>query len=138
MVRVPNEGKLFLLDQLLRTDAVEIGPFTLRLFRTAVTIGDGTVRADMVEANYDGYLPVVMERADWSAAIVSSDTAQSSWGAGLLTFFTDSGTQDVYGWFVTDQDDNFLLWGENFPLPITVSTSVPVTLFPVMRLDEIV
>lgn len=134
MIVVPDEGKVFLLEQLLRTDPAEIGSVWLRLFQNNITIGPTTVRSDLVESNYAGYSLVELTRPGWTAAQVSGDSALTSWGGGILSFFSTSGTQACYGYFVTDADDNYILWGENRSSAFLINTSAPLYLVPTMRL----
>jgi len=136
MIVVPDEGKKWLLDALLRTEPGDILPFYVRLFKNDADLDRYAVRADFEEANFDGYLPVELVRADWSPSVMNGIRAQTVYGTSFLTWVADSGTQDIYGYIVTDNDDNFVLWGDKFVPPIEVSDVVPVSFSPVMRLRD--
>lgn len=134
---IPDEGKLFLLNQLIRQDVTEIFPFVLRLFQNDVTPDADTVRADLTESSFAGYLPVELVRADWTAPLISDDRAESVWGTTPVAFTPSSGSQFCYGYFVTDIDDNFVLWAERKPVPSSLDPTHPLYLIPVMRLRQL-
>jgi hypothetical protein len=138
VIVVPDEGKVFLLDYLVRAAAGDVDDFWLRIWRNDVPITNATVRSDLTEANFSGYSPVQLVRASWTAPAVVDGSAQSTWGTTFLQFLASSGSQTCYGYFVVDADDNFVLWGERFTSPKLVSTLNPITLLPVMRLKAFV
>lgn len=136
MIVVPDEGKLFLLDLLLRTDPAEIGNVWLRLFKNDATLTALTVRDDLTESNFSGYSPVELVRADWTAPVINDDRAESVWGDSLVSFFASSGSQDCYGYMVTDADDNFVLWAEKRAAVFSIDPTHPLYLKPIMRLKQ--
>lgn len=134
MIVIPDEGKIWLADYLLSDPAPDTDPLVCRLFKTNTPLLAETVRSDLVEANYSGYLPIDLTRAGWTDAAMVDGWAQKTWGTTFLQFIPSSGTQDIWGYFVTDPDDNFILWGEKRATAKTVSASNPFLLLPVMRL----
>ena len=137
MITIPDEGKRFLLDFLLRPIVGTPLPWLLKLWRNDVDITDATVRGDLTEANYAGYLPVELTRAEWSESQMSDGYAQSRWQQELVEWIASAGSQTVYGVFVADPDDNFVLWGERLPAPFTITTTLPLFSVVAMRLTDI-
>lgn len=136
MIVVPNEGELWLLDLLLRETVPSTLKFVLRLYRNDWTPEKDSVRADASEATFAGYLPVEMDRAAWTAAQLVGGEAQSTYGTLYQQWLASSGNQLIYGYFVTDEDDNFILWAERFVTAVNVSAVTPVVMMPVLRLHS--
>jgi len=119
---------------MMRDPTVTGKDFILGLFENNLTITANTVLADVVVCSWAGYLPVTMPRGDWSAAQITSFFAQTAFGTGFTIFECTGGTGTTRGYYVTDADANFLLWGEKFADPITMSTGIQVPVLPTLRM----
>src|SRR5215831_6745176 len=95
---VVDTGELFLLDLLVKTALASPEDWVLRLYKTAVSIINTTVLADLTQADYDGYSPLSLTRSDWQDSVTVAGRAVSYWGTAPVNFVADSGTQDIYGW----------------------------------------
>jgi|688.fasta_scaffold177876_2 hypothetical protein len=112
---VPNIGE----TRLLRFLIGNASPTNLQLHLfTAPTSSsfptEDTVIGDFTTATASGYAPATLSTASWS---VGTDAGVSSalYNFGItFTFGTASGTQNVYGYYVSDNTGN-LLWAERFP-----------------------
>lgn len=134
----PNEGEIYLLKKLLKdTDAGTI-EFIIGLFSNNFTPLKASVLADITPATFTGYSPVTAARSVWTDPITVADgSAQSTYDTTFLQWIPTSGTQDIYGWYITDPDANYLIAAERFATaPITISTTNPIILLPVIRLHS--
>lgn len=92
----------------------------LRLFKNNVTPDNTKVIGDFTEATFSGYAAISL--TGWSAAAVTAHVAQSDPTAG--TFTITSGTQAIYGWYVTDSGGTVLYWAQRDPsAPVTLDAS---------------
>lgn len=108
---------------------------TVHLFTNNHTVTRNSVLSDFVECDFDGY---ASQDPAWVAAVQSGseDVALAPAlefiaGAGL------AGPQTVYGYFVTDDDDEYS-WGETFvdgPTTVTVVGQI-VRIFPQLKLKN--
>lgn len=121
-------GDVWLLADLTAGHEPELFPWRVHLFKNDVTVLRGTVVGDMVEADYDGYAAQDLVREEWLPPQLVASTAYATYGTEFVEFLADSGTQRIYGYYVTPQDDSVLLFGERFDNFIDVSTVVPVLL----------
>jgi len=134
---VPAEGENFLVELLTKTALSVSANWRLRLYVNDETIGADTVLADLDEASFDGYAPFELPRSDWSDPVQVSGRATVQWEPGVLWFECVTGSEDIYGWFVTDADDTVILFGDRLPgAPVTCDPSNPIPLTPVLRLTS--
>jgi hypothetical protein len=99
------------------TGSSPISTAKLRLFKSNTTPSNATVLSDLTEATFAGYSAISL--SGWSAAVVTAHVAQSDPSPG--TFTITSGTQAIYGWYVTDSGNTKLLWAQR-------DTGAPITL----------
>lgn len=110
---VPNVGEV----RLLRYIVGNASPSNLQLHlytnnrdpQEADTYGSYTT------ATAIGYEPSILYTNSWSVGTDGSQVSSALYNNGItFTFGTASNTQNVYGYFVTDESNN-LLWAEKFP-----------------------
>lgn len=134
MILIPHEGARYLLKLLLK-DSVSSGlVFKQRLFQNSFTPTRDSVLGDFVEATFASYAPVDLARANWTDPVDQGVGALSVYGTSVLTWTATSGTQTVYGSYVTDDAGTVALWCELFPQPIITGASVPVAVLPLLTL----
>lgn len=107
---VANEGELVLLGWTLRDTSVT-DDIKLKLFRTDVTPSATSTVASFTEANFTDYTEKTLSRGSWGAPTTvsgkaSSTYADQSWTAGSA--------QTIYGYYVTNDAEDTLLWAEKF------------------------
>lgn len=104
----------------------------LRIFKNDYVPNRDIVLDDLVEATFAGYDPVPLDPANWTTPVDLNGVAVSYYGLGFINFLTTSGTQVVFGYYVTFDDGEKLLYAERFISSVTVSTTVPAPVWPVM------
>lgn len=131
---VPDEGEPLLLDQLLIVEA-DPGPvWHLHLYQNDYSPNKTSTLADFTEADFSTYAIVELLRSDWQASAEFGGAAYSFYGVTFIEWFAGSGSQVIYGYYVTDEADEFVLWCERFPTPQTASVVNSVKMQPSMRL----
>lgn len=90
----------------------------LRLFVNNIPVTPFNVPADFVECSATGYVAVGLNQGNW----VNTQFGNSWVGAyPTVTFNLTAGLgQTVYGYFVTDQSDNSVMWAGLFITPFAV------------------
>lgn len=131
-----DDAEAYLLDLLMRTDDLSGEVWHLHLYQNDFTPLADSVLADFFECNFSGYDVIELTRADWSEASSVGGIAQTTWGTGFQQWLTTSGSQDVYGYYITTNDDLLALWGERFATKFIVTTVNPVLMLPTMRLHS--
>lgn len=82
---------------------------TCHLFQNDYHPIPGVVIGDLTEADFDGYSAVVLV-GTWSSVAIADHIAFTTFSAAAV-FTVDSGyadSQTVYGYYLTDVDDNLL------------------------------
>lgn len=131
---VPDLGEVELLRLMLKTALAVDEPLSLRLYANDYAPNRQSVLANFTAASFDGYAPITLARAGWSAPATVGGIAQSTHGAAPAQWIAASGSQTCYGYYVTDAAGAVVYWAERFPAPLTVTTAVPILVVPVMRL----
>lgn len=100
---LPNEGIADQLGYILKAPIPGVVPWTLILFTNDIVPDASTVLADLVPATFPGYTPATLDRADWTAPVVLSACAHSTWGTDPIVWFvTGPTTETVYGYAMCD------------------------------------
>ena len=106
---VPNAGELIILQYMVnKTDP---GDLILHLYSNDQSLVEATVLANLTENTEAGYAEATLAGADWSTALVSTNTATASHTEKTFTFTAGA---TVYGYYVTDNSKATLLWAERF------------------------
>lgn len=91
----------------------------LRLYKNNVTPTNATVLADLTEADFSGYAAQTLV---WGASSITAHIAEAA--AATLSFTISSGTQNIYGWYVTNSAGTRLLSVERDPsAPVAMDAS---------------
>lgn len=133
---VPDEGEQVLIRRMLKPAVGDDLALHLRTFQNNLIPNKETVIGDVVESTYAGYAMKPLLPSGWATPIEVGGVAQMTWAAGFLSWLATAGTQDVYGYYVTDNTDTTLLWIERFPVPQVVTTTQSIVVLPIMRLHS--
>jgi hypothetical protein len=133
---VPDLGELELVRRMLRPHEDDALPLRLRLFANDYVPNRVTEIDDVTEATFAGYVQKDLDPAGWASPVNVGGVAQMVWAAGFLSWLASAGSQTCYGYYVTDNPAEVLLWAERFPIPLAVSTTVPAIVLPIMRLHS--
>jgi hypothetical protein len=122
----PDLGEVYLLRRLVAPDPIEdIRPWHLRLYKNNYTPNRVSLIGAFTECDFDGYAAKDMTLADWQAIQLADGIAIAQWGAGFSSWIADSGSQNVYGYYVTDPDDTLCILAERFDAPFPVDSGHP-------------
>lgn len=136
---VSNPGERYLLSRMVRDPWVLDETWTLHLFKNDYTPNRDTGLGDFTEANYAGYVPVVLLRENWTEPVTITGTAVSFYGAEPIQFYATSGLQTIYGYYISVQpedEDESLILSQRFDGAFNVTAAVPAIVFPQLRLHS--
>ena len=113
---VPDVGEVRLLQYIVGNASPT--SLILNLYTNNKTPAEGDTMAgatpSYTAATASGYSAATLSTASWSIGTVSG-TSSALYNNGItFTFGTAASTQNVYGYYVTDNSSN-LLWAELFP-----------------------
>lgn len=132
-----NASEPYMLRRMLRPDPSDGDVFRIRLFSNDYTPVQDSVIGDFTQASYSGYAQQDLDPALWGDPIEVSGIARAAYDGGVFEFLSTSGTQDVYGYYVTDTSGGVALWGERFVgAPLTITPVNPVLILPMMTLHS--
>lgn len=118
-----NTGKLWLGSLAMAGGHPALGSdTTLRLFKNNVTLVRGTVIGDLTQSTYSGYAAVALSSPS-DGGIDANNWDTWSWALATFQQTGASSTETAYGYYVTDDADTTLLWGENFTTPQVFTNS---------------
>ena len=124
-----NVGERFLLDAMLAAQNTH-----LHLYKTDVTPTASSTVASFTEADFTGYSVKTLTGANWNDATTVSGKATATYADQS---WTNSGSsQTVYGYFITDDTDDTLLWAEKFDSARVLGTSDVVNITPMITLNS--
>jgi len=114
-LRAPNEGEVALLKAMLNHTSV--GDPKLHLYNTSLAITEDTAFSDAsaVECDEPGYAASDLSGTSWSVATGAGDVTTAEYAEQTFTFTSHASAITVYGYYVTNNADNTLLWIEEFP-----------------------
>ena len=114
-LRAPNEGEVALLKAML--NHTSMGDPTLHLYHSSISIDEDTAFADAnsVQCDEPGYSSVVLTGSSWDISTGAGDVTTGSYAQQTFSFTSHSASITVYGYYVTNNADDTLLWIEEFP-----------------------
>lgn len=116
---VPDDSKKILLSLAVIPAATGL-PDKLKLFKNNYTPGHTTVSANLVEADFSGYVAGTLSGGAVSGTLDGSGRAFATWSP--LTFTKAGATANtIYGYWVVDAG-GVLLWVERFDSAIVLAT----------------
>ncbi len=117
-LNVPDVGENKILEALVNKTAPQ--DLVLRLYQNNITPADTDTAATYTEASFPGYSAANLAGASWGSA--SSGTI--TYGAQQTFTCSGTATDDIYGYYITQQSSGVLMWSErdgSAPLAIRVS-----------------
>lgn len=133
---VTDLGEVEVLRWMLKTVPGNGDPLHLHLYKNDYTPDRSSLLGAFVEADFGSYSPADMARSGWQNPVSVNGVAYAFHGTDLVTWTSSGASQMVYGYYVTGNDDAVALWAERFGTPITVTSVVPVQVWPYMRLHS--
>jgi hypothetical protein len=130
-ITAPNQGENLMIQYIINKLAP--ADIVLRLFVNDEVIDDNTVAADLTESTDVAYSSVTLVGATWTITQAGGDTVATY--PDQVFNFDDA--ESVYGYYVTDQANGHILWGERFaaaPFNIPASGGT-ITLTPKLSLS---
>lgn len=127
---VPNEGKVWFLNNALKLRPGAPTDFRVSLFKNNETVTDDSVIGDFTPADFTGYADVTFNSTDWDDALEALNL-----GISVLSFdptydSTDATPQTVYGWVMIDDGTGELICGQNFDAPRVMVSGAREVLTP--------
>lgn len=133
----PDEGEVVWLRRMLTPDAGDSLLLHLRVFKNNFTPLKASTLADFTEADFAGYAAADIDPATWPAPSSVGGVAQSMYLPAPQVFTCTAGTQDVYGWYLTDNADTVCLAAERFSnAPQTITPTVPALVVLLIQLHS--
>jgi len=115
-------------------DALFIGDNTvvfLRLFTNDATLTFATVSEDLDDATFDGYAPQYITAEEWSVETINGDGNGQIDHPSVTFEFEGGDPQTIRGWYVVDEDGNFVFGEKLWPEGLNLTTAgQQVTLTP--------
>lgn len=127
---VPDEGLQLLLSNILVDELTSSNVFVLRLYRNDYTPDADTTADDFDEADFTGYVPVSMARADWSMWGMVDGRALARYRSVPYSWYCEGGSNLIYGYYYQDYLTGTVVAAERFPTPIDVLEGGIITLWP--------
>jgi hypothetical protein len=129
---ISDLGEIHLLTRSLRGADSPASVWHLRLFKNNYTPNRDTVLADLTEADFAGYVPLEIDPTVWGVPTNPAGTAVSYYDTFFYQFTCTSGSQALYGYYLTFNNGAYLLWSQAFDVGQTASPTTPPTVWPVI------
>jgi len=132
---IPATGEAEFLDRIIN------GSYTLRLYKNDVATGlskaglDALTVADFTEASFSGYTAQGFTPGSWST--MGTNPTMATYPQVTFTRSVTGVAETVYGFYVTRNSDGELVWFEQSPSPIVISTAGDsILITPALTLDD--
>lgn len=132
----PNEGELELLDKMLKDALTTDENYILKLYKTDYTPINATSQGLMTEADFTNYAARTLTRANWAAAAVVSNKAESSYGTTPRSWTCGSTGNTIFGYWVLAATSNKVLWAEKFATARVLASGDVLNLTPKFTLNS--
>lgn len=113
----PNEGKLRFLAWCFGIGGAAPGDVVVELYKNNYTPVDASTAADFTPATFGGSGPITITPADWGAAAIAANVAQTDADTPPQWTCTSGGPETVYGWFMIDDASGDVLLAQRFDDP---------------------
>lgn len=114
-LRAPNEGEIALLKAMLNHTSA--GDPKLHLYHSSISIDEDTVWSDAnsQECDESGYALTTLTGTSWTVSEGAGDVVTAEYAEQTFSFSSQASAITVYGYYVTNNSDDTLLWIEEFP-----------------------
>lgn len=108
---VPNEGEIEMLKRVFNYSSAD--DCILHLYKDDVAdpLVDTIEHADLTECDEAGYSPITLTGSAWSFSTSGGGTSTATYSEQSFTFTTAA---EVYGYYVTNNADDQILFMERF------------------------
>jgi len=106
---VPDVGEVELLSRMLNLNSPD--DVVLHLYTNDKTPAEGDVLGDYTESTATGYAAETLTGSSWSVSTTSGTTTGEY---PQVTFTYEAAEPDIYGYYVTNNAEDTLLWAERF------------------------
>lgn len=122
-IKISNEAERNLLNIYVTLWAST--PATVRLYKADITPADDDELADYSanEANYSGYAAQNLAGGAVAGAPDGGGRATASWTLQSYAHNGGGTSNSVYGYYVTNNGNDELLWAERFPNAVTFAVA---------------
>jgi hypothetical protein len=126
----PNAGKLKVSDWAFVNDGSSLPDWTLHLYQNDYTPDNASVLASFTESSFTGYLSVPILRSEMGAPTLESNIAYTERDTPPEFECTGGGSQTAYGWYLTSDDDDTVIFAQRFDTPRVMSTGATESIDP--------
>lgn len=115
---MPNQGEVVTLEALVNKVAPQA--LRLKLYKNDVTPADANTESAFTEATFTGYTYIDLTTGSWT--VTGGAPTEATFPQQTFTSSSNQTTENIYGYFVTQQTSGKLVWAERFtdaPYPIT-------------------
>jgi hypothetical protein len=106
---VPDVGEVELLSRMLNLNSPD--DVVLHLYTNDKTPAEGDVLGDYTESTATGYAAETLTGSSWSVSTTGGTTTGEY---PQVTFTYEAAEPDIYGYYVTNNAEDTLLWAERF------------------------
>lgn len=107
-INVPDAGENLILEMIVNKTAAQ--NLSLRLYKSNTTPADSDTAGTYTEADFGGYAAITLSGASWNSA-ASGSIAYSA----QQTFTLSSGSNSIYGYYITQAVSGVILLSERDP-----------------------
>lgn len=134
----PNEGLTDQLDYILSAPIPGVIPWALILWQNSDLVpSQTTVFAELQEATFQGYSRVTLQRSTWTASVIESNMAVSTYGTTPQQWTPKGTPQQIYGWAVITSVSPVIRYIQPFPSPVTAGPGLPIGVLPRVTLTTL-
>lgn len=130
MLVLPNQGLPDLLDWMIRHTGGDPPDLVFTLWTNDITPTQATVFTDLTRASFTGFTERVMTRSGWTAPVVSSNAARSTWGTVPTNWTLTALPVTIYGWAAYNPGPLRLVIVERFDTPRALGVGETIGVLP--------
>ncbi len=129
-------GERLMLNYIVQSESGQLAR-SLRLYKNDYTPVPTSAVADFVEATFPGSEGKFINHLLWSAAVTVAGEAVSQYDS-MAQQWTNTGeeSQTVYGYYVTNEDGDEVLWAQRFTDPINVEPDGTIQVWPSLAMKS--
>ena len=131
--KLVNQGEVIMLKASVNHTAPQ--NLVMRLYKNDWTPAEGDTERAAPEADFTGYSAKTLAGASWTATPGAPSSIE--YAAQEFASSANQATQNIYGWYLTQETSGLLVAAERFSSPLPFSTDVDaVMLTPVITLAD--
>lgn len=126
---VTEAGRMYIASGLVGALDGSGDILVLHLFKSDSTPTTGSVPGDFTEAAFGSYTAIQKYLNENSGPVLTAGEALVLFGGGPQHWDCTSGTETIYGWYITEYATGYLLFAERYDVPHDVEEGTRHTLF---------